>query len=730
MVLPKKVKSNSILVSNEYNFVVSPFDNQTIFPKRPPLFKYPLFPKSFNFNKLEEKKTLIDILSFHAKTKPNKTAFIFLNEKGEEQNKLTYKELHTKAKVIGTYIQENNFHHVPILLLHPPGIEFIIDFFGCIYGGAIAVPLFPPKQNTKQNRIKSIIKDTNAIIGFTTESIKNQHYKDSSLYSELEAIKLLSVQNLDPKLEKKWKKPNVTATDTAFIQFTSGSTADPKGVINSHHNIITNQHMIKCASQTSGKTRICGWTPHYHDMGIIANILHPIYIGGFSILMSPTAFIRNPFIWLKTISDYQIDYSGGPNFSYELCTKKIAKEKLETLNLSSWKIAFNGAEPIKAETLTNFSKKFKECNFSFDAFCPIFGLAETTCFATSAPYDQSPVLLPVDKDELAANTIKPPKNSKDELILVGCGKSWNQQKIKIVNPDSLTENPKNIVGEIWVQGPNVCKGYWNKPALTDLTFKATLKNEDGHFLRTGDLGFFNDNNDLFVTGRIKDMIIIHGKNIYPHDIENQIESIAKEIKLGGCIIFEYQSNGTQKLATAIEIERVHIKSFNQEKLSQKIIQTIFHEYGFSINDIIYIKPMSLPKTSSGKKQRQLCKQHFINNSLNVLTSKITKTIPKENNHIPLTATEVIISNILKSLLNIPAVPLSSKLEYLGGNSLIMIQIIAEIQNQFGIELNPSELFSEDLTMKLLCQRIDQKQDELIKQLTLMNTQTSSLELAY
>tara|TARA_B100000427_G_scaffold329834_1_gene348347 strand:- start:13151 stop:15379 length:2229 start_codon:yes stop_codon:yes gene_type:complete len=737
MVFPSKKHPSSTTFSEEYKAILKQLSKKGIFSPEKTSFSYSIMQqKDFKLHPLEDntllqQQTLLNILEFHAKTQPHKTAFIYLSDDNKKEEKLTFNELHTKAKIIGSYIQQNNLNKNPILLLHPPGLEFIIDFFGCIYGGAISVPLFPPKKNKKQDRFNNIIESTNAKTAFTTEKILNQINTDSNQLKHSNNIQFISLQNLNPKLAKKWKNPKLSPHDIAFIQFTSGSTSKPKGVINTHHNIITNEEMIRNAANTSKNTRVCGWGPHYHDLGIIANILHPIYVGCLSVLMSPTSFIQKPFRWLKTISDYQITYSGGPNFAYDLCIDKITKSELQELNLSSWNVAFNGAEPIKAETLLKFEKKFQQCHFSKTAFFPLYGLAETTVFCTGNHASEKPSFLSVDKEALAKNKIEKPKKPLNEKKLVCCGKTWGKQIVKIIDTNSMTESPKNWVGEIWVQGENVSQGYWNEPNLTKDAFKASIINtQEGPFFRTGDLGFLTNDNKLFVTGRIKDMIIIHGKNIYPHDIENEIETICNKIKNGGCAVFEYEQTNTQSLVAVIEIERTQLKSFDPAALNEKIANFVLAEFGFSLNDIIYIKPMSLPKTSSGKKQRQLCKKLYLNNNLATISDhKFNQSNTKKNETIPLTHTEKILTQIIKNLLNISHFPMSSKLAYLGGNSLISIQMIIEIQKQFGIEITTNELYKKNITIKSLCQLIDTKQNILIQELTnKQHTQQHSIQL--
>jgi acyl-CoA synthetase (AMP-forming)/AMP-acid ligase II/acyl carrier protein len=727
MVFDNKKNSTTHPFGKDYQIFLKTLEAQSIFFPYKTRFNYVCNAPGIHNHLIKSDQTLIDTLSKHAQRTPFKTAFIFLNEETNVQSEITFFELHQKAKMIASYLQKNNLTSKPILLLHPPGIEFIIDFFGCIYAGAIAVPLYPPKRNAKQSRFQSIIDDTNATLAFTTTKIIDQSETSSSTMQALQGIQLLAHNILSPKLESEWVKPSIHCDDIAFIQYTSGSTSNPKGVINTHKNIFTNEEMIRKAANTSSKTRVCGWAPHYHDMGIIANILHPIHIGALSVLMSPTTFIQKPLRWLETISKYAITYSGGPNFSYELCVDKITEEELASLNLSSWEVAFNGAEPIKAETLVKFENKFKACNFSNKAFFPLFGLAETTVFCTGSHASEKTKYLDVDKHALAKNKIIKPTCQDNLITLVSCGKTWGDQIVKIVDPVTLTENKNNIVGEIWVKGSNVSKGYWNNKNLTDKTFHAQLKNTDKDFyLRTGDLGFFDSNNDLFVTGRIKDMMIIRGKNIYPHDIENVIESIDDSIKNGGCAVFEYESESTQKITAVAEIERTSLKSINPLQLKDKISQKIAQECDLYLDDVVFINPMSLPKTSSGKKQRQLCKKNYLDKKLSFIKNYTQKkSIPKKYIQKPRTHTEIILTDLIKKILDISEICLESSLNHLGGNSLVCIQLIMEIKEHFGIEISPCELSNNTLTLKYLSKLIDDKQNELIMQLNDLQLNTKS-----
>jgi len=560
--------------------------------------------------------SLSEILSYRAQYQPDKQAYIFLENGETESAILTYGELDKKARIVATRLQ--SWQGERALLLYPSGLEFIISFFGCLYAGVVAVPLYPPRRNQKLSRLLSIFSDTQAKVALTTTSVLAEIEKRQEEEAELAELKLIATDTIEANPQEFVPK-SVTPESLAFLQYTSGSTGTPKGVMVTHGNLIHNQQMIRRAFGHSEQTIFVGWLPLFHDMGLIGNVLQPMYLGIPSVLMPPTAFLINPICWLKAISKYKATTSGGPNFAYDLCVRKVKPEQLANLNLKSWDVAFNGAEPIRAETLEQFSEKFAECGFSYSAFYPCYGMAETTLLATGGNKNQKPMIQRVLAGELERNSVvKSLIFSKESRMIVGCGRPHLDTKVYIVNPESLTCCKEGQVGEIWVSGSSVASGYWNRSSATQETFQAYLKDtEEGPFLRTGDLGFLLDD-ELFVTGRLKDMIIIRGQNHYPQDIELTVEKSHIALRPTCGAAFTIEVKGKERLVIVQEIERTYLRKVNINEVVGNILEAVAVEHSLQVSAVVLVKTASIPKTSSGKIQRDACRVKFLNGSLDVV----------------------------------------------------------------------------------------------------------------
>lgn len=457
--------------------------------------------------------TFVDILNHRALQQAEQTAYIFLANGETETARLTYQQLEQKAKALAAQLQLQMSPGERALLLYPSEEEFIIAFFACLYAGVIAVPVYPPRRNQKLSRLQAITKDAQAKLALTTTSLLNTIEEKFSSDPELITVPCLATNNIPDKQAENWQKPNLSLEDIAFLQYTSGSTGMPKGVMVSHKNLLYNEKLIASAFGHTSETIGVGWLPLFHDMGLIGNVLQPVYVGFPCVIMPPEAFIQKPLRWLQAISRYNATSSGGPNFAYELCADKIKPQERENLDLSCWDVAFTGAEPVRAATLEKFANTFADYGFKREAFYPCYGMAETTLFVSGGIKSQSPVIEAVDKLALLENSaVTINSQHPNAQLLVGCGHAWLSEKIVIVNPESLTECRDGEIGEIWVSSDSVAQGYWNRPEQTAETFKAYLADTQvGPFLRTGDLGFLLAG-ELFITGRIKDLIIVQGRN--------------------------------------------------------------------------------------------------------------------------------------------------------------------------------------------------------------------------
>jgi acyl-CoA synthetase (AMP-forming)/AMP-acid ligase II/acyl carrier protein len=599
------------------------------------------------FSESSQYSTFVDVLRLRAQNQPQTTAFTFLEDGETAKINVTYQELDCQARAIGAYLQSLVPTGTRVLLLYPSGIEFISAFFGCLYAGVIAVPAYPPKRNQKMSRLLAIATDAQASMILTTQQLLDSI--QTRLHDNPELATLLAIATDNIPLEKAqfWQEPSLNSSTLAFLQYTSGSTGTPKGVMVSHANMLHNQQVIHHAFATTSETISIGWLPLFHDMGLVGNVLQPIYAGLHSILMAPEAFLMKPLRWLQAISDYKATISGGPNFAYDLCSRKITPEQRANLDLSSWELAFNGAEPVRAETLEQFARTFADCGFRSQAFYPCYGMAETTLLVSGGLKADLPVVRTVQNTALRQNRIVESVGNEDESTkIVGCGQVWLDQKIMIVKPETLTPCAAQQIGEIWFSSPSVAQGYWNRTEETQQTFQAYLADTNaGPFLRTGDLGFL-EGNELFITGRLKDLIIIRGTNHYPQDIELIVEKSHPALRIHSGAAVAIDIDGIERLVIAQEVERTYLRQLDIDEVVGAIRKTVSEQFDLQVYAVLLLKPASIPKTSSGKIQRHACKFGFLNNSLDVVHQWTSK--PQEINLIEL-QTEV--ENVWKKVQN-------------------------------------------------------------------------------
>ncbi|NES85039.1 MAG: aminotransferase class I/II-fold pyridoxal phosphate-dependent enzyme, partial [Moorea sp. SIO2B7] len=591
-----------------------------------------------------------ELLNQQAGDGPNQILYTFLKDGETKSGQLTYRQLQQQAQTIATHIQDCAAQGSRVLLLYPSSLEFICAFFGCLYAGMIAVPAYPPRPNQKLNRLRAIATDAQAEIALTTTSLLPKIQKCWTKDSTLPSLYWLATDALVASNPS--KLPDIVPENPAFLQYTSGSTGKPKGVVISHQNLMHNLGAIQASFGHTSKLRGVIWLPFYHDMGLVGGILQALYVGGSVMLMNPTAFLQKPIRWLQAISRYRATTSGGPNFAYDLCIRKIKPEHLAGLDLSSWEIAFNGAEPIRAETLQRFSETFAPYGFRSTAFYPCYGMAEATLLVAGGNKHQAPVI----KNFFDADSQNKRKNNlhvspgKASRLLVGCGYArWGQTAI-IVDPVSLTKCAEEEEGEIWVAGESVAQGYWNRKEETQETFAAYLADTgEGPFLRTGDLGFLTKRSpsarnikctdisissqcshqfdwELFITGRLKDVLVIRGQNYYPQDLELTVEKSHPALSPYGTAAFMVEIDRENRLVVAAEVERTYLKKLPQEAdtIIRLIRKVVLDEHGVQLYRILFLKPGSLPKTSSGKIQRYACRTKFCQGTLPFVYAELQK----------------------------------------------------------------------------------------------------------
>ncbi|MBD1902823.1 non-ribosomal peptide synthetase [Trichocoleus sp. DQ-A3] len=587
------------------------------------------FCQDFPENPSKKIATLADILRYRAVNEPEKLAFTFLQDGETPGENLTYRELDRRSRAIASHLQAMGLSGERALLLYPPGLDYLAAFFGCLYAGAIAVPAYPPRNQRNTPRIQAILQDAQAKIALTTTAIFAKVRSLLAQKTDSDALNWLTTDNIANGIEEYWEPPSIHQDTLAFLQYTSGSTGIPKGVMLSHGNLLHNAAMTYRLMEHSPSSKFVSWLPIYHDMGLIGGVLQPLYGGFPCYLMSPASFLVSPYRWLKAISDYQGTTSGGPNFAYELCVQKITPEQKETLDLSRWSVAFNGAEPIRQDTLERFADAFASCGFLKTAFYPCYGMAEATLIVSGGVKAAVAVTKTVQKTALERNQVIDADDDDNSQPLVGCGNTLPEQEIAIANPETLTQCAPDEIGEIWVSGPSVGHGYWNRPEETAQTFRAYLVDTDEKpFLRTGDLGFLH-NGELFITGRAKDLIIIRGRNLYPQDIERTAECCHPGLRAGSGAAFAVEVGNEERLVVVQEVE-FRAKP-NVEEVTAAIRQAVAEEHEIQVYAVVLIKGGSIPKTSSGKIQRRATRAEYLAGELDVIGSSILEnSYPVEN----------------------------------------------------------------------------------------------------
>lgn len=569
---------------------------------------------------------LVDILRYRALNQPDKTAYTFLQNGETEGFSLTNQELDRQVRAIAAQLQSLGATGERALLLYSPGLEFIAAFFGCLYASVVAVPAFPPRPNRSMSRLQAIVTDAQPMVTLTTTSVLANLEGQLERYPELAVMRWLSTNDLKSSLKSDWQEVAVSSDTLALLQYTSGSTGKPKGVMVSHGNLLHNSAAIQKCFENTPNSRGVSWLPPYHDMGLIGGVVQPLYVGAPMILMSPVDFLQKPLRWLQAISRDKATTSGGPNFAYDLCVEKIKPEQLSCLDLSSWEVAFNGAEPVRSSTLERFAATFEPCGFRARAFHPCYGLAETTLIVSGGLKTRPPVVRSFDGAALEQNRVVAAAGEQENLReIVGCGQAWLDQKIAIAEPKSLTQCTDEQVGEIWVSGSSVAGGYWNRPEETEQTFRAYLADTGvsvagrsiGPFIRTGDLGFLQDG-ELFVTGRLKDLIIIRGRNHYPQDIELTVCKSHPALHPSAGAAFALEVEGVERLVIAQEVERSYLRQLDVDEVVRAIRRAVSQQHELEVYAVVLLKTASIPKTSSGKIQRYACRIGFLNGSLDVV----------------------------------------------------------------------------------------------------------------
>ena len=542
--------------------------------------------------------SIVDLLEFRADQTPDRPAYTFLPD-ADEPVTVSYAELHRRAAVLAAILSDEGDRGDRVLVLLPPGIDYIVTVFACLYAGRIAVPAYPPhpaRLARTLTRMEVIARDADASVAVTSAEI----LLSIPGYRE-QAPKLASLRWLAPDMASAVLARSPTPFEVAILQYTSGSTADPRGVVLAHANLLSNLEMIRREFGQSSETRGVFWLPPYHDMGLIGGIMQPLYAGYPAVLMSPASFSARPLRWLEAISQYRGSTSGGPNFAYDLCIEKTLPEERAQLDLRSWTVAFNGAEPIRADTLDRFAAAFAVAGFRKEAFLACYGLAEATLLVSCGRLDRPPSLCGVDRGALGKGAIEPGTDP-----LVSCGHAAAGLVVRIVDPERGMRLPDGAIGEIWVSGASVASGYWGQPQAA--CYGATLAEEPGcKFLRTGDLGAIV-NGELIITGREKDLILVRGQNIYPQDIELAAQTAHPAIQLGGVAAFSDGEPTTEERGVIIvcEVKRGDF-AVSAEIVARAVRRAVAERCGVALASVVLVRAGMLPKTTSGKIRRRACR---------------------------------------------------------------------------------------------------------------------------
>ena len=553
---------------------------------------------------------LIDLTEYQASSQPEKIAFSILADGENPTQQLTFGELAWYARSLATRLQDEKLEGHSALLLYPTGIDFIVTFLACLYAGIIAVPAYPPdplRMDRSLQRLKNIIFDAKPSICLTSKELQRIFESMLENTDNIPPLRWLSTDHMDSFNANNWNRPQINGKSIAYLQYTSGSTQKPKGVMITHENTLKNLSLGQVLNHFSQESRIVGWVPLYHDLGLIAYVIGTIYNGCHCYLMSPHHFLKDPFRWLQAISLFRATHNAAPPFGYELCVRKINSEKRQNLDLSCWAVAGIGAEKVQKETIDRFSTTFNDVGFQKKAFFPTYGMAEAVLYISGGKsasfYEQS-------SNQNINIPQKYPSNTS-------CGCTDIKHQIIIVDPETKKKCDPKTIGEIWFKGPSVASGYYLKPEKSKEIFEAYVSDtNEGPFLRTGDLGFI-DNDMIYITGRLKDLIIINGQNYSPEDIEFSLQGCHPLIKAGGIVAFSIDMDASEKMVIVCETEPIHQEN-PISGLIAAINKTVFKNFSLIPDIIALISDKTLPKTSSGKIQRSLCKQYFQQQKLNIV----------------------------------------------------------------------------------------------------------------
>ncbi|MBI5933700.1 MAG: fatty acyl-AMP ligase [Chloroflexi bacterium] len=564
----------------------------------------------------------VEILQRRAQETPDHLSHMLLGASEAENQSMTYRQMDAAVREMAAYLQSVAEPGQRALLVYPTSLEFIVAMYGCLYAGIIPIPTNPPGMNRSAQRLEAIAKDARARLVLTTPEYQHAFMSEAEQFPDFAALVWVTREAIQAAEARSLQIPEITPQSVAFMQYTSGSTNIPKGVIISYRNLSYNAHAIRETRkfELNEESTALNWAPLFHDMGLLVSVFQTVIDRTPSLMMTPIMFMQNPVSWLRNIHKYRVTASGAPNFAYELCINKIPVEKCEGLDLSSWKLAYNSAEPVRAETQEAFAKKFAPFGFRHESFAPCYGLAEATLEVSAYTNESKTITLTIKRNDFEEGKVTPTEDTgkSDTLTMVSSGAPLADLKVVIADPKARHARAKNEVGEVWIAGGNIAEGYWNRPEDSKHTFGAHIVgSHEGPFLRTGDLGFLH-NGHLYITGRLKDLLIVRGRNYYPQDVEMTVEKTHPALRAGGGAAFAISENDVEQLIVVHETQRREIEGVDWQDVIKTIRANIAREHGIRAHAVILIRRATVAKTSSGKIQRNEMKRRFLENELEIV----------------------------------------------------------------------------------------------------------------
>ena len=535
-------------------------------------------------------RTLAALVEMRALATPGRRAFAFVE--GESVLTVSYREFERYARSFALELASETRPGDRVLLMYPPGPAYVIALFACALAGVIALPLYPPLAHRTLDRLQAVVRDAGAALALMDRTSADRIAADKK--GSLPGVRVRAIEALGAS-DGELRRP-ICSDDIALLQYTSGSTGTPKGVIITHDNILRNVAMLADAFALTPDDVGVSWVPPYHDMGLIGAIIAPLVVGYPSVLVPPLAFMRRPLTWLKAVSRFRATFSGAPNFAYALCVAKLAPEHAADLDLSAWRIAVNGGEPVRQTTLDDFARAFAPYGFRETSFRPCYGLAEATLLVSGLPVADVPA------------TVSPSDNAG--AVVVGCGTPPPAVRVVVADPETRVPLGEDSIGEIWVASPSNARGYWGRS--DDDTFRAVLANGDGPYLRTGDMGFLRQG-QVFVTGRCKELIIVDGRNLYPRDLEEVACSAHSALVPDGSVVFSGVVEGREVVVFATELRSDDAEL--QRDAGAAVRAALSREIGVTVHDVRFLRPGAIPRTSSGKLRRLAMRDDYFRERL-------------------------------------------------------------------------------------------------------------------